>query len=199
LVFLFFPSLPFPSAPLRASGSAPFGSAPFGSAQGAVVRRWLSGVEAISWHISCIISVKINQLTVIAMLFDNLLGIHEQALQLREKRSELLASNLANADTPGYKARDFDFNSLLAQETQQQQQGQLATTQAGHMQVNQSGLVPATAMGYRIPEQASLDGNSVNAEKEKVEFAANALRYQASLRFLNGKISAMKQALSSQG
>ncbi len=129
------------------------------------------------------------------MLFDNLLGIHEQALQLREKRSELLASNLANADTPNYKARDFDFNQVLAQETRQQQSG-LATTQSGHLNASSSGLVPASALGYRIPEQDSLDGNSVNAEKEKVEFAANALRYQASLQFLNGRISAMKLALS---
>ena len=127
------------------------------------------------------------------MNLDKLFGIHEQALKVRARRSEVLASNLANADTPGYKARDFDFRKVL--EGQVQGTTRLQTTRPGHISPDQ-GPVPASLMQYRIPQQPSLDGNTVEAEREQVEYSANAIRYQASLRFLEGKISTLKTAIT---
>ena len=126
------------------------------------------------------------------MKLDDVFGIHEQALRLRARRSEVLASNLANADTPGYKARDFDFRTMLRKEIQQPVR--LAATHAAHMR-NDSGLVASTQMAYRIPQQASLDGNTVETEREQTEFSANAMRYQASLRFLDGRIKGLLTAI----
>lgn len=126
------------------------------------------------------------------MLLDKVFGIHEQALQLRARRSEVLASNLANADTPGYKARDFDFNSILRREMTPPVR--LAATQKGHIQPDR-GVVPVSQMMYRNPQQPSLDGNTVEAEREQVEYSANAVSYQASLRFLDGKIKGLKTAI----
>jgi flagellar basal-body rod protein FlgB len=126
------------------------------------------------------------------MKLDDVFGIHEEAMRLRARRSEVLASNMANADTPGYKARDFDFAAMLRKEVAQPVR--LAATHSGHIQSDQ-GLVASTQMAYRIPQQASLDGNTVEVEREQSEFSANALRYQASLRFLDGRISSLKLAI----
>ncbi|EGW55977.1 flagellar basal body rod protein FlgB [Candidatus Endoriftia persephone] len=129
------------------------------------------------------------------MNLDDAFGIHPQALLLRARRSELIASNLANADTPGYKARDFDFHKVL-----QQAQGEpvrLRTTHPSHIQ-DEQGVVPPTQMLYRIPSQPSLDGNTVETEREQSTFASNSLEYQASLRFLNGKISSLRQAIKGE-
>lgn len=126
------------------------------------------------------------------MQLDNYFGIHDQALRLRERRAEILAGNIANADTPGYKARDFDFQQLLRQETGGAQR--LERTHSLHLPPGDRLIAPSQ-VGYRIPEQDSLDGNSVNAEREQIEFAANSLQYQASLRFLNDKISSLLLAV----
>ena len=125
-------------------------------------------------------------------MLDKMMGIHEQALQLRARRSEVLAANLANADTPGYKARDFDFKAMLRQEMQPAVR--LATTNTRHISAD-SGIVPAADMRYRIPQQPSVDGNTVEVEREQVEFGANAMAYQASLRFLDGKIKGVLTAI----
>ena len=129
------------------------------------------------------------------MKLDDAFGIHEEALRLRGRRSEVLASNLANADTPGYKARDFDFQAMLRQEIQQPVR--LAATRPGHIR-NDQGLVATTQMAYRIPQQPSLDGNTVEIEREQTEFSANAMRYQASLRFLDGRIKGLMTAIKGQ-
>ena len=126
------------------------------------------------------------------MKLDDLFGIHEQAMRLRARRSEVLASNMANADTPGYKARDFDFEAMLRKEVQAPVR--LVSTHDRHIHADQ-GIVANTQMAYRIPQQASLDGNTVEVEREQSEFSANALRYQASLRFLDGRISSLKLAI----
>ncbi len=126
------------------------------------------------------------------MLLDKVFGIHEQAVQLRARRSEVLASNLANADTPGYKARDFDFKKILRNEMASPVR--LASTHKGHIQADQ-GIVSTAQMQYRNPQQPSLDGNTVEAEREQVEYSANAVSYQASLRFLEGKIKGLKTAI----
>lgn len=126
------------------------------------------------------------------MKFDKVFGIHEQALQVRARRAELLAANLSNADTPGYKARDIDFRSILKGEMQPGVQ--LTATRPGHIAPSR-GPVPPQEVKYRIPQQPSLDGNTVEAEREQVEYSANAVRYQASLRFLNGTITTLKTAI----
>ena len=126
------------------------------------------------------------------MKLDDAFGIHEQALRLRARRTEVLAANLANADTPGYKARDFDFQAMLRNEIQKPVR--LATTQPGHIR-NDQGIVASTQMAYRIPQQPSLDGNTVEAEREQAEFSANTMRYEASLRFLDGRIKGLRTAI----
>lgn len=126
------------------------------------------------------------------MKLDDAFGIHEEAVRIRARRSEVLASNLANADTPGYKARDFDFQAMLRKEIQNPVR--LAATNKGHIR-NDSGLVASTQMAYRIPQQASLDGNTVETDREQTEFSANVMRYQASLRFLDGRIKGLLTAI----
>ena len=126
---------------------------------------------------------------------DRLFGVHAQALQLRAQRGELLASNLANADTPDYKARDLDFKAVLDQ-AQGQQAVALHTSHASHLG-GAAGNGSAREM-YRIPGQSSLDGNTVDTQVEQAKFAENAVRYRASLQFLNGKISSMMTAIKGE-
>jgi flagellar basal-body rod protein FlgB len=123
--------------------------------------------------------------------FDKALGIHTQALTLREKRSEVLASNLVNADTPGYKARDLDFTSLLKQNMTQALNPE--RTQTGHIAPSEHLL--GARMMYRNPHQVSLDGNTVEAQVEQAKFAENAVQYQASLNFINAKLAGLMTAL----
>jgi flagellar basal-body rod protein FlgB len=126
-----------------------------------------------------------------AINFDTALGIHPQALGLREKRSELLAANLANADTPGFKARDLDFQSVLKQTLPPTVT--LEKTQAGHFTASDLSL--GASLQYRVPNQASLDGNTVEAQVEQAKYAENSLQYQASLRFINGKLGGLMTAI----
>jgi flagellar basal-body rod protein FlgB len=128
------------------------------------------------------------------MILDNALGIHPKALELRAHRSEILAANLANADTPGYKARDFDFGAVLQNELPAVP---MTTTRTGHLQPD-GGLVTGWQTQYRVPSQPSLDGNTVDSQIEYGNFASNALEYQASLRFLNGKIKGLLLAIKGQ-
>ncbi|PPD05309.1 MAG: flagellar basal body rod protein FlgB [Methylobacter sp.] len=129
-----------------------------------------------------------------AISFDKIVGNHAAGLLLREKRGELLASNLVNADTPGYKARDLDFKSVLASKVQSSPS--LARTQAGHIAPDQ-GLFGAEVL-YRNPTQVSLDGNTVEAEVEQTKYAENAVRYQASLKFVGDSFAGVITALKGQ-
>jgi flagellar basal-body rod protein FlgB len=133
---------------------------------------------------------------VIAVKLDNVLGIHEEALRLRAQRSEVLAANLANADTPGYKARDFDFAAILRREVQAPVR--LAATHGAHFGVKQTGTA-SPQLGYRVPQQPSVDGNTVEVEREQARFSENAMRYQASLRFLDSRIQGLKLAIKGSG
>ena len=126
--------------------------------------------------------------------FDSALGNHDKALLVRSRRAELLASNIANSDTPGYKAKDIDFKTALAN-VQQSSQG-LKLTHHNHIQA--SSLLAGTHVMYRIPNQSALDGNTVDAQLEKSAFAENALRYQASLAFLDMKFKGLKAALKGE-
>lgn len=127
--------------------------------------------------------------------FDSALGNHDKALLVRSHRAELLASNIANADTPGYKARDIDFKTALAN-VQDQNNVSLKLTNRNHIQ--QSGQFAGMETLYRVPNQASLDGNTVDSQLEKSAFAENALRYQASLTFLDKKFKGLIAALKGE-
>lgn len=126
-----------------------------------------------------------------AINFDKALGIHPQTLALREKRSEVLASNLANAETPGFKARDLDFHTVLKQ--QMPDATRLERSHDRHL--IPKNVLPGGTLMYRNPHQASLDGNTVEAHVEHAKYAENAVQYQASLRFINGKISGLMSAI----
>ena len=127
------------------------------------------------------------------MKLDQAFGIHEQALKLRAYRSEVLASNLANADTPGFKARDIDFAQVLRGEVNNATQ--LAATNPRHISTGGSGVAQGVPLSYRIPLQPSTDGNTVDAEQEQMAFSRNAMEYQASLSFIDGRIKGLMTAI----
>ncbi|MGO2007331.1 flagellar basal body rod protein FlgB [Vreelandella alkaliphila] len=129
---------------------------------------------------------------------------HQQALGLRQARHDVLAANIANADTPNYKARDLDFASELKKavagsQSQQQQNGALplARTSERHLQGEGPAWrgVGSAELLYRIPDQPSLDGNTVDMDRERTQFADNAVRYQAALTIMNRRIQGLKNAM----
>lgn len=117
------------------------------------------------------------------MAGDPLFGVHGAALAIRSQRMAMLASNIANAATPNYKARDIDFEQALAQATEAGKPAEAAS---------------AEAMGYRVPVQPSLDGNTVELATEQTMFAENAVRYRTTLSFLEGRIATVMQALKGE-
>ena len=130
---------------------------------------------------------------------DAYLGIHTRALTLESRRTELLANNLANADTPGFKARDIDFRSALAAAAGAGTQGTaLRATQSGHQSVGAAATQADVDLKYRVPMAPSLDGNTVDAQLEQSAFAENAVRYQATLTFINSKLRALMTAITGQ-
>ncbi len=131
-----------------------------------------------------------------AITFDKALGIHEQALLARSYRAEVLANNLANADTPGYKARDVDFRAMLDDATRSRQEEPMERTHPNHMDI--SGQATGRELLYRVPHQPSLDGNTVNAQQEQSRYMRNAMEFQASFQFLDSKFSGLKKAISGQ-
>lgn len=137
-----------------------------------------------------------------AISFDSYLGAHDDALLLRSKRSEILASNLANSDTPGYKAKDFDFKAAMADAMGTQSEFKkgslkMTTTNGNHLQNSQQAHFSADIQ-YRNPHQPSLDGNTVDSGVEKTEFSKNSIYYNASLRFLTGKFQSLTKAVKGQ-
>ena len=128
---------------------------------------------------------------------DTYLGVHSQALKLRSQRTEVLATNLANADTPGYRARDIDFRSALAAASKADGSVSLSTTNSSHL-----GAAAATGsaaeLKYRTPLAPSLDGNTVDAQFEQAAFAENTVRYQATLTFLSSKFRSLMTAITGQ-
>lgn len=126
------------------------------------------------------------------MNIDNLFGIHEQALNLRIKRAEILASNMANADTPGFKAKDMEFNDVL-KGISSNQSSKLVATDPKHLTAGASNM--DVELFERAPLQTSLDGNTVDTQIESAKFAENNLRYLASLRIIDMKIKAFTTAI----
>ena len=127
---------------------------------------------------------------------DQELDFSHKALNLRTYRQELLASNIANADTPNYKARDFDFKSALAGKMGNATMGdvQMIKTSAGHIDAAGSGM-PGVSVQYRSEYQGAVDGNTVNTDIERSAFAENAVQVEALLTFVREQVKAMNLAL----
>ena len=118
------------------------------------------------------------------MAGDSQFGVHGAALEVRSQRMGVLASNIANASTPGFKARDIDFKSALA------------TLTSGDGASSNGSIDAATK--YRVPTQTSMDGNTVELSSEQTAFAENAVQYQTTLAFLNGRINQITRALKGE-
>ncbi|EAR63085.1 flagellar basal body rod protein FlgB [Neptuniibacter caesariensis] len=130
-----------------------------------------------------------------AISFDAALGIHDDALLHRARRAEVLANNIANADTPNFKARDMEFAHALEHASQMQVK-QTATSSGHKTQLLEPDL--AADMMYRIPNQASVDGNTVELQQEMARYTENALDYQTSFQFLNKKFTGLKSAIKGE-
>ncbi len=132
-----------------------------------------------------------------AFNLDSALGIHPQALALRAKRAEVLARNLANVDTPNYKARDIDFRQALGGEMSGNTgNSAMKVTNSKHISSGISGINGNTfEVIQRKATQVSIDGNTVDSQKEYAEFMRNAVRYQASLQFVTGRIRGLMTAI----
>jgi flagellar basal-body rod protein FlgB len=128
-----------------------------------------------------------------AISFAASFGLHEQALLIREQRAEVLANNLANADTPNYQARDLDFRALVQAAVDAGAAPGPRVTHAAHL--GATGAAGTGALLYRTPMQPSLDGNTVDSDIEMANFARNALDFQASLTFLQSKFRGLRTAL----
>lgn len=130
---------------------------------------------------------------------DAYLGLHTRALLLESRRTELLANNLANADTPGFKARDIDFRAALSAAAGPGAPATaLRTTHAGHQGGAGASAAAPADLKYRVPMAPALDGNTVDAQLEQAAFAENAVRYQATLTFINSKLRALMTAITGQ-
>lgn len=116
---------------------------------------------------------------------ERLFGIHGAALTLRSERMGVIASNIANAATPGYKARDIDFNAALE-------------ARIGADRRSGAASDPRSHMVWRRPNMPSLDGNTVELNREQVAFAENAVAYSASLAFVQGKVNTITRALTGE-
>ncbi len=126
---------------------------------------------------------------------DNLLGIQGTALSLHRARIDQIASNIANADTPGYLARDIDFEQALQRAAGSVEAGvAMARTAPGHLGAQASDGAPATQV-YRIPLQPAQDGNTVELSTENAKFAEAAMRYQATLTFIEHRMSTLNTAI----
>ena len=126
------------------------------------------------------------------------LNFQAEALVLRSERQRLIASNIANADTPGYVARDMDFASALREATGQVGTvGRMNATAVGHLQPPAGARAEAN-LRYATPSQTNLDRNTVDMDRERASFADNSVKYEATLRFINGSVRTMLEAIKGQ-
>jgi len=132
---------------------------------------------------------------------DTYLGVHQDALKLYAQRTAVLANNIANADTPNFKAQDVDFRAVLAS-TGSGSTGAgalaLATTNGAHVSGSSATAGTASGLKYRVPLAPSLDGNTVDVQLEQAAFADNSVRYQAALTFLTSKFRDLMTAITGQ-
>jgi flagellar basal-body rod protein FlgB len=138
-----------------------------------------------------------KELNMLAQMM-NSLDFQGQALTLRSQRQQVLASNIANADTPGYVAREFNFTQKLLEATNQEAAPgfEAQSTQAAHMPMRLQGL--STQELYAMPSQLSADKNTVDMDRERASFSDNALHYEATLRFINGQVRTLLSAIQGQ-
>lgn len=128
--------------------------------------------------------------------FDKALGISEQALKFRAQRAEVLANNIANADTPNYKARDLDFAAVLEQQSSKTSNGSFDLQRTDARHIDASGVSAADpSLMYRISTQPSLDQNTVDSQIEQSNYAQNSVDFQASFTLLNSKFKGLITAL----
>ena len=144
-------------------------------------------------------------------MIDDYLDTHANSIRLRAQRTKVLASNIANADTPNYKARDMAFAEVLRDVSgaekfstkkvslsrSQGSTGGMSMTNGRHIDGRQSASTSAPLL-YRQPQEASLDGNTVDKDMEQARFAENTIRYQASLEFIKDRVSGLVRALRSE-
>jgi flagellar basal-body rod protein FlgB len=121
------------------------------------------------------------------------LDFHAQALSLRAERQRVIAGNIANADTPGYQARDFDFAAALRAATGSSGAGDNIARDV----MGTPGSRPEPVLRYAVPSQTNLDSNSVDMDRERAAFADNAVKYESTLRFINGSVRTMLDAMKS--
>lgn len=130
---------------------------------------------------------------------DSIFGFQQQALALRAQRQQLLASNIANADTPNYKARDIDFTKALKQAAAASSAAgepvMLTRSDPAHLAGATGETVDGVPVQYRVPTQPSVDGNTVEMDYERAQFADNALHYEADLTAVNAQIHSMLAAI----
>ncbi len=131
-----------------------------------------------------------------AISIDRSFSVHDDALVLRSRRTSIIASNIANADTPNYKAKDMDFNMMMKQVQSNESQFSMKKTSQNHLS-NHQPLVTEQIV-YRNPLNASLDGNTVDMHVEQASFSENAVKYQASFSFLSSKIKGLMLAIKGQ-
>lgn len=137
-------------------------------------------------------------------LLDNQLRVHQTALNLQAHRQQLLASNIANADTPHYKAKDIDFREAMRGALGKGALGErlgplaLATTRPAHIAAGGDSHPLEAFAKYRTEFQSAVDGNTVNMDVERAAFAENAVNYEASITFINGLLRGMQTAISGQ-
>ena len=127
------------------------------------------------------------------------LDFQAQALGLRSQRQRLIASNIANADTPGYVARDLDFQQALrdASGAGSAATPALTATRGGHIG-SAAGSAAQGRLVYATPSQTNLDRNTVDMDRERASFADNSVKYEATLRFINGNVRTMLEAIKGQ-
>ncbi|MFZ3118016.1 MAG: flagellar basal body rod protein FlgB [Variovorax sp.] len=128
---------------------------------------------------------------------DAALNFNREALNLRAQRQEVLASNIAHADTPNYKARDIDFSSRLTEAVERGRASQsmsMSVTSSRHIRAEAQAM-PDQNLLYRVPTQSSIDGNTVEMDVERINFADNALRYESNLTVIGSKIKTLLSAV----
>ena len=129
---------------------------------------------------------------------DAYLGVHQDALKVYGQRTEVLATNLANADTPNFRARDVDFKSALAAAGSPAGSLPMTATNAAHVTTNSADPAGGANLKYRVPLAPSLDGNTVDVQMEQAQFAQNAVHFQATLTFLNARFRGLMTAITGQ-
>ena len=120
------------------------------------------------------------------------------SLQLRAARQQVLASNIANVDSPGYVAKDIDFNAALQNAMSGASAPRMTETSQRHMQLTSTSALIGSPMAYTVQTQPSLDGNSVDLDQQRANFADNAIRYESTLRFINSNVKTMLSAITGQ-